>query len=96
MAEITAGPHRNLELAAQAAVAEAALAVADELAKLRQLLAKRLPDYSRRLTGATALWGAWRLRCPGLQPGPVQLGPGGVKVTLGALSARARRPGATP
>ena len=46
LAEITAPLHRNRELAAQAAVAEAALAVADELAKLRQLLAKRLPDYS--------------------------------------------------
>ena len=44
VAEITSPPHRNLELAAQAAVAEAALAVADELAKLRQLLAERLPD----------------------------------------------------
>lgn len=46
VAEITAPLHRNRELAAQAAVAEAALAVADELAKLRRLLAERLPDYS--------------------------------------------------
>jgi hypothetical protein len=40
---ITADPTRHLELAAQAAVAEAMLAVADELAELRQLLTKRLP-----------------------------------------------------
>lgn len=44
--EITASLPRNRELAGQAAVAEAALAVADELAQLRQLLARRLPDYS--------------------------------------------------
>lgn len=43
VAEITAPLHRNRELAARAAVAEAVLAVADELAKLRQLLAERLP-----------------------------------------------------
>jgi len=43
VAAITADPHRNRELAAHAAVAEAALAVADEPAELRKLLAKRLP-----------------------------------------------------
>lgn len=47
VAEITHPLHRNRELVAQAAVAEAALAVADELAKLRRLLAERLPDYPR-------------------------------------------------
>jgi hypothetical protein len=41
---MSADPDRHPELTVQAAVAEAALAVADELAKLRQLLAKRLPD----------------------------------------------------
>jgi hypothetical protein len=43
VAHVTAQPTRNLEVAAQAAVAEAALAVADELAKLRRLLTERLP-----------------------------------------------------
>ena len=44
---ITANPHRDLELAAHAAAAEAALAVADELAELRQLLTERLPELRK-------------------------------------------------
>lgn len=44
VAAITPDPPRNLELTAHAAVAEAALAVADELAKLRELLEERLPE----------------------------------------------------
>lgn len=43
-AAVTANPHWRPEAAVQAAVAEAMLAVADELAALRKLLTERLPE----------------------------------------------------
>lgn len=43
VAAISTDEHRDLELTALAAVAEAVLAVADELAELRELLTVRLP-----------------------------------------------------
>lgn len=43
LAAIAADPQRNLEHAAMAAIAEAMLAVADELDDLRELLTMRLP-----------------------------------------------------
>jgi hypothetical protein len=43
VAAITADGHPDLQLTARAAVAEAVLAVADEVAELRELLTARLP-----------------------------------------------------